>query len=411
MSIKNMHDAAGRADREAQTAAAEDQESVTALARDLVRVPSRGGTDDYEPVLDLMQDWLAARSLPCRRLAGPDGAVVALACEVSSGPGPRYVLDACLDTAPFGDEAAWSRHPLSGDIDGGWLHGRGSADSKTGAAVFAHVAARLAAQRGDWSGSMTLLFDVDEHTGRFGGAKACFGGPGAQPADGVMIGYPGHEHVVTGGRGCFRARARIRGVSGHSGSSRPGPVSAVSKAAGLISRLDHAALPGPVPGFTVTAVSGGEGFSVVPDLAVVSIDVRLTPALDGAGAEALLRAAAAETDAAWPGTPATTLEAVTCWPPFALPGDSPLSSALLAAAAANGLSPAAKIAGPSNIGNYLAGLGIPATAGFGVVHQGLHATDEKVRLDSVPLIQAAYHQALLTLLARPGDQEPSRLER
>ena len=58
----------------------------------------------------------------------------------------------------------------------------------------------------------------------------------------------------------------------------------------------------------------------------------------------------------------------------------------------------AKVAGPSNIGNYLAGLGIPATAGFGVDYQGLHGTDERVRLASIPAVQAAYHQALLILL-------------
>jgi len=60
--------------------------------------------------------------------------------------------------------------------------------------------------------------------------------------------------------------------------------------------------------------------------------------------------------------------------------------------------PAPKVAGPSNIGNYLAGLGIPATAGFGVDYRGLHGTDERIRLDSIPVVQAAYHQALLTLL-------------
>jgi succinyl-diaminopimelate desuccinylase len=33
--------------------------------------------------------------------------------------------------------------PASGEIADGWLHGRGSADSKAGAAIFTHVAARL----------------------------------------------------------------------------------------------------------------------------------------------------------------------------------------------------------------------------------------------------------------------------
>ena len=86
--------------------------------------------------------------------------------------------------------------------------------------------------------------------------------------------------------------------------------------------------------------------------------------------------------------------------PYALPDGSPLRDALLQGAARAALAPVAKIAGPSNIGNYLAGLGIPATAGFGVDHQGLHGTDERIRMDSIPPIQAAYHYALLTLLHR-----------
>jgi succinyl-diaminopimelate desuccinylase len=64
-----------------------------------------------------------------------------------------------------------------GVIAGGWLHGRGSADSKAGAAIFAHVAARLRDTAGGFGGSVVVLFDVDEHTGGFGGAKAYFEQP------------------------------------------------------------------------------------------------------------------------------------------------------------------------------------------------------------------------------------------
>jgi succinyl-diaminopimelate desuccinylase len=328
---------------------------------------------------------------------------VALTCDVPGGrPGPRFVLDACLDTAPFGDEAAWTYPPASGVIAGGWLHGRGSADSKAGAAIFAHVAARLRDTPGGFGGSVVLLFDVDEHTGGFGGAKAYFEHAG--PADGVMIGYPGLHHVVTGGRGVLRARVRVHGVAGHSGSTRTGP-GAIAKAAHLIRKLHEVPLPGP-PGpefplpakLTVTAISGGEGYSMVPDLCTVNVDIRLTPALDDLAAVALVHEAVTGTDAAWPGTPPTGVEVTTRWPPYALPDGSPLRDALLGGATRAGLAPVAKVAGPSNIGNYLAGLGIPATAGFGVDYESLHGTDERIRLDSIPAVEAAYHQALLTLL-------------
>jgi succinyl-diaminopimelate desuccinylase len=129
-----------------------------------------------------------------------------------------------------------------------------------------------------------------------------------------------------------------------------------------------------------------------------NVDIRLTPALDVPVAVALLRTTAADIDTAWLGTPPTRVEVTTRWPPYALPDGSPLRDALLEAAAWVGLAPAAKVAGPSNIGNYLARLGIPATAGFGVDYHGLHGIDECIRLDSIPVVQAAYHQALLTLL-------------
>ena len=389
-----------------EAAAREDHASVLELARDLVRIPSRGGIDPYDPVLDCMASWLDGHGLEYRRLTGPGGATVALACEVTGArPGPRYVLDACLDTAPFGDESAWRRPPTSAIIAGGWLDGRGSSDSKAGAAIFAHVIARLKAAADRWAGSVALLLDVDEHTGAFGGARAFFEDPAAPRVDGVMIGYPGHDHVVTGGRGVLRTRLHVHGVAGHSGSSSTVTPSAIAKAAALVSRLHEAELPGPAgPGFplparlTVTAISGGEGYSAVPDLCVVNVDVRLTPAFDTQAALKVVQDAAAEIDNGWPGTQPTYVEVTTSWPPYALPGDSPLRAALLSAARDAGLAVQAKVAGPSNIGNYLAGLGIPATAGFGVAYEGLHGTDERVRIDSIPPVQAAYHQALLTLL-------------
>jgi succinyl-diaminopimelate desuccinylase len=391
---------------DAIAAAEEDHASVVALARELIRIPSRAGDDPYGPVLDYMSEWLTSSGLTPQRLAGPGGETVALVCEVPGGrPGPRYVLDACLDTAPFGDEAAWTYPPTSGEVSGGWLHGRGASDSKTGASIFAHVAARHRRIAGRLAGSLVLLFDVDEHTGVFGGAKAYFEGPGGPDrVDGVMIGYPGIDHVVAGGRGVLRARLRVHGVASHSGGRAQTP-NAVAKAAALVSALSGISLPGsPGPQFplparlTVTQITGGVGYSAVPDLCTLNVDVRLTPAFGDQAAVGLLRACAADVDGAWPGTRPTEVEIITCWPAYRLPDDSRLKTALLTAARQAGLSPAVKIAGPSNIGNYLAGLGIPATAGFGVEYEGLHGTDERIRVDSIPSIQAAYHQACLTLL-------------
>ncbi|MFY1585393.1 M20 family metallopeptidase [Micromonospora sp. WMMD734] len=384
-------------------AAQHDHDSVITLTRDLVRLPSRGGIDPYGPALDHLEAWLTGRGLPARRLKGPSGEAVALVVEMHGAqPGPRYVLDACLDTAPFGDEAAWTHAPTSAASDGGWLYGRGAADSKAAVAVFSHIGVRLAAVRDRLRGSVVLLFDVDEHTGVFGGAKTYF--RDAPPIAGVMIGYPGGDHVVVGGRGVLRARLHVHGVSSHSGGSRPTP-NAIVKAAELVQKLRDAPLPGPaqafppLPKLTVTAISGGEGYSVVPDLCTVNVDVRLTPSLDDRAGETLVRECVRAVDRRWPDTAPTHVEITTRWPPYALADTDPMVRELVNAATRYGLAPSPKIAGPSNIGNYLAGLGIPATAGFGVDYEGLHATDERIRLASIPAVQAVYHRTLLGLLA------------
>ncbi|WP_436533428.1 M20 family metallopeptidase [Actinoplanes sp. HUAS TT8] len=375
----------------------DDAGSVLELTRRLVAIPSRGGLDPYGIIVSFLDEWLAGHGLPSSVLTDESGNAVALVCDViGQHDGPHYVLDACLDTAPFGDESRWRHAPTSAIVENGWLHGRGSADSKSGVAIFCHLAVRLAAERESLHGTVTLLFDLDEHTGNFGGAKSYF--ENREKPDGVIIGYPGRDHLVIGGRGVHRTKIGAYGISSHSGARASTP-NAVVKAAAIIQALAGAPTGGGK--ITVTAVDGGSGFSVTPDLCTLNVDVRTTAEFDAATAETLIREAVADVDRRWPGTAATTIEPVTTWPAYELAPDSPLRRAILDAAAGQGLAVTPKVAGPSNIGNYLAGRGIPATAGFGVVYEGLHATDERIRIDSIPSVQATYHAAIRALLS-PG---------
>ncbi|WP_341846330.1 M20/M25/M40 family metallo-hydrolase [Streptomyces regalis] len=153
---------------------------VIDLAQRLIRCPSRAGIDDYGPVLGVLEDWLAGRALPYRRLYDDEGGAVGLLIEVAGGrPGRWWALDACVDTAPYGDEAAWSFAPDSGEVVDGWLRGRGAADSKLAAAMFCGVAAELHGRADALHGGLAVLLDVDEHTGGFGGARAYLADPEA----------------------------------------------------------------------------------------------------------------------------------------------------------------------------------------------------------------------------------------
>ncbi|MGW1374408.1 M20 family metallopeptidase [Streptomyces sp. NPDC002446] len=380
--------------------------SVTELAQELIRRPSRGGIDDYGPVLGVLEDWLTDRAVPHRRLNDDAGELVGLLVEIPGGrPGRWWALDACVDTAPYGDETAWSFPPDSGEVRQGWLLGRGSADSKLAAAMFCHIAADLLPRAADLHGGLAVLLDVDEHTGGFGGARAYLADKAAARPAGVMIGYPGLEEVVVGGRGLWRAAVAVHAPSGHSGSSRT-VVGAISRAAHLVRLLDAADLPGvdggsgfPLPPkLSVTSFHGGQGFSVTPDLCELNVDIRTTPTFDAHDAETLIRKAVAELDAELPAPKPTEITPVASWPPFRLREDEQPAAALLTTAAEAGLVVRAKTAGPSNIGNLLAGEGIPATAGFGLPYEGLHGIDERAHLAELPQVYAVYQRAVLDLL-------------
>ena len=395
-----------------------DHESVVGLARRLVRIPSRAGIDPYEPILGELEAWLRRHRLQPRVLV-EDGRPLGLVCDVMGDqPGPNAVLDACVDTAPFGDETAWTRSPTSGAVAEGWLHGRGSADCKTAAAIFCHLMARLAGQRRQLPGTVTLLLDVDEHTGGFGGIKRYLAET-PEPIAGVMIGYPGLEHVIVGGRGFWRADVIVHGAAGHTGRGRdkPDQVNAAEKAAQLVVALAQHRRPGPVdhiielpPRLTVTAIHGGMGYSIIPDRCEISVDVRLTSTFDRVAAEEFVQQVAEAVDRQIPGDRPSEIRAHESWPAYRLPDDAPIAQALLTAAASYlDRPPAPKVAGPSNIGNYLSNCGIPATAGFGVAYQGLHGTDERIEIGTIPAVQAIYQEAVLALLngqvgrKSPGD--------
>jgi succinyl-diaminopimelate desuccinylase len=387
-------------------------DSIIALVQALVRVPSRAGDDDLAPIARCIEDWFVAHHVRHRVLRADSGAPLGIYAELQGAhrAGPWTVLDATLDTAGFGALDSWRHAPTSATIEDGWLHGRGSADSKAGVALFAHLLQEFAARPQAFSGRIGVLFDCDEHSGRFGGARAFFDRPFAEGAvpprpDGAVIGYPGMDAIVNGCRGFVRARLRVHGVAAHSGATHQRGVNAVSRAAELCHALQ--ALPLPCastafplpPQLTIIGIhGGGAGFSQVPDACEVRIDLRLTPDFDDAAARAAVSDAVDRFDASRGPARATEIEWIAGWPAYQVSPSHPLAAAMQQAARRElGVDVPTQIVGPSNIGNYLASLGVPALCGFGVVAEGVHAANERIALDSLAPVYRIYRSALQRL--------------
>jgi succinyl-diaminopimelate desuccinylase len=388
-------------------------DSIVELTSALVRIPTRAGIDPYEPVFALLEEWLRDHGVGVERLAGPGGATVALVGRPFATTGPCYVLDATIDTAPFGDESAWTHHPTGAEVEGGWMYGRGTADCKVGVALFAHLVAEAAA-RTPTSSQLPILtvFDADEHSGGFAGIRAFLADESLRRGTaGVFIGYPGNDKIVVGSRGFLRAVVDVMGESAHSGSRHSPAANAIARAARLVARLDGAIPePGDDPDFrlpakvTVTAIEGGEGFSIVPDRCRVAVDIRLTPRFDAMAAETFLRQEAMSLDVEAPAPRPTEVQVLMARNAYRLPARSSLAAALQSGgAAAFGRTPPLDVVGPSNVGNLLAEIGIEATAGFGVGYRNLHAVDEAIDLTTVAPVYRAYRQAVEHLSVRAQD--------
>jgi succinyl-diaminopimelate desuccinylase len=383
-------------------------DSIISLASDLVRLPSRAGIDSPEPVLRHAHQWLAGQGLEPELLKNEGGEIVGLYGRVrAAAPGPVLCLDACIDTAPFGDEALWSRPPASGLVADSRLWGRGASDSKMGVAILSHVVRDLVQGGAIERGGIDLLFDADEHTGRFGGVRAYLAAI-HRPPDGALLGYPDNAELIRGSRGFHRVRLVVAGRAAHSGATDRGGINAIAKLAHLVAALEAAPLPveadGPFsfgPCLTVTEIEGGQGFSVIPDRATCSIDIRLTPGFAVDQAARWLADQVTRCDALHPSPRPTAIEPVDSWPPYLVaPEDSLVHAFQAAGSEAFGRDVPLAVCGPSNIGNLLAARGVPTICGLGVTAENVHGTDECVLLDSVPAVYRGYLEGARRFLAQ-----------
>ncbi len=381
-------------------------DSIVDFAARLVRIPSRAGLDPPDAILDCAADWLHRHALAPVRLLDAEGRPVAILLRIDGrAPGPAILLNACLDTAPFGDENRWRAAPTSAVIADGKLWGRGAADSKMGVAILAHVARFLTSPPGLSRGSVHVLFDADEHTGAFGGVHAFVGQASPMP-QAAVLGYPGDDSLTNGSRGFLRVRVHVRGRATHSGAVGDRGVNAISKAAALVAAIDRNPPHGEPdnvftfgPCATVTRIEGGEGFSQVPDSAVCNVDIRLTPGFEHDAAQAWLRTIieAIDRDIASPSP--SRIEPVDHWPAYAVDAGHPLvASFLRASRKAFGRDMPALVCGPSNIGNLLAAHGVPTICAPGVACGNVHGTDEYADLSTVGSVYSMYCAAVLDFL-------------
>lgn len=386
-------------------------DEAISLAEALVAVPSQGGIDDPAAVVEAAAQWLADQQVPFAYVESPTGPLVGLKVTVDSGrPGPSICLDAPLDTAPVGSTTAWQTPPFELTERDGRLFGRGIADAKIAAAMFLVIAKYVSSAGLVKHGRLHVLLEGDEHTGEFGCIKTVTTDSESR-FDFVAVGYPGNFGVIVGARGFFRAVVRVFGIESHSGSKKESwHQNAVLKACRLVGRLPDEPLPFEPdrsfefgPKVTATAIQGGSGFSQIPGQTDINIDFRLTPSFDRKAAFSVLERLLAGLDIEMPTGRSSEIHELESWPAYYLGPSNPFAEVLRTEASVGfGRQLEWVVCGPSNVGNYLASQGIPATCGFGVSYGNIHAANEFIEVGTVVPVLSAYLRSISKWCLLPG---------
>ena len=161
----------------------------------------------------------------------------------------------------------------------------------------------------------------------------------------------------------------------------------MEKAAELVRLICSHRTPGPVdralglsPKITVTKIAGGQGYSIIPDSCTIGVDARLTTTFESSGKK-IIEQLWHKLTSGYHRLCRRLLSFMKSWPAYRLDENAPVRVALTCAAERHlEKRVPAKVAGPSNIGNYLAKLGIDVTAGFGVRYKDLHGANERIEL-------------------------------
>ena len=226
------------------------EEEAVVFASDLIRIDTtnRGGGDCRErPAAEYVAERLADAGLAPTVLESAPGRANVVARIEGTDPGAgALLLHGHLDVVPA-DPAEWERHPLSGAVDDGVLHGRGAVDMKNADAVLVAVARQMARAGIRPRRDLVLAFTADEedtaaygaqwlvteHPGLFESCTEAVGESGGftfHAGDGLRL-YP----LASAERGTAWLRLTAHGRAGH--GSKPNRANAVARLAGAVTRI------------------------------------------------------------------------------------------------------------------------------------------------------------------------------
>lgn len=382
-----------------------DKEALTRFAQALVRIPS----------LSCQEEGAAKRTEEEMETLGfdavrrdPYGNVIGVV--QGDEPGPTLLIDAHTDTVDVTGAVAWQRDPFSGEVDGDFLHGRGSADMKGALAAIIYGAAGV--DRSRLRGKVVVSASPMEEVLEGAALQKVME---AFPPDFVVIGEATDLNLARGGRGRAEIHLETRGVPTHSSAPHLGR-NAVLDMMKVIEGLEAAELPSdPLMGpaiLALTEISSAPypANSVIPSICRSTYDRRTLPGETAEDVLAPMRAIAEEKELTlsakigmgeYTAFTGETFRQEKFFPAWLFGEDDWFVGRSLAGLQESGLDPELQAYRFCTNAAYSAGVAGVPTVGFGPAKETeAHVVDERLRLDALEAAARGYAGIISAVLGR-----------
>ncbi len=225
------------------------KDEATEVLQRLIRFDTVNPPGNERPAIEYLEAYLADAGFSTETLAASEDRPNLIATLEGESEGPTLVYLGHVDTV-LAAAAEWTHDPWSGEVDGGFLWGRGALDMKS--QVAAEAVAGAALVREGWRparGALKLVFVADEETGGDVGARwLTENHPDKVRCDmllnegaGSTFEYDGIRRygVCCGEKGIFRFKLTAHGAAGHASLPKTGE-NALLKLGPVLQRLADA---------------------------------------------------------------------------------------------------------------------------------------------------------------------------
>lgn len=271
-----------------------DRETVINLTQKLVRIPSVYRVDDPNgnetEVANYVAEYLRNIGIETHVEEVVPGRPNVIGIIDSGKPGKTLLFEGHTDVVTEGNRDAWEYDPFSAEIVDGRMYGRGTNDTKGNLACMITAVQSILLDKEEFSGKIILCIPCDEE-GLMLGIKHFIKQGWADGVDGAIICEPQENNVSIAQRGAIRLQVDVYGKMAHGAISWSGinPNWRLAKIIIELEKLEKEEQacygedpflkwPSITPTIIKSPVVGEAQINVIPDHAMMTLDIRTIPA-------------------------------------------------------------------------------------------------------------------------------------